>query len=544
VAQPDSPIHRYHDGTKHHFRSFARSLGYLDWATQPRPFRSYPGARAHPLFPSPGADAGSYTPRPAAYDSLFRPAGDPAPLSSGLLGDVLRHSLGLSAWKVLGRSRWSLRVNPSSGNLHPTEAYVVCGALSGLADSPAVYHYAAERHALEERCAFDAAAWAAAGGGPTVVLVALTSIHWRESWKYGERAFRYCQHDLGHAAASIALAAAMSGWQARILPSWPQRHVAILTGIDRDEDFVDAEREEPACVLALAPDAEVAPAVSPDPRLLHAIRSGRWAGRASQLSEDHVQWTFIDDVARATEDRGRPEGDAATPAGASPSADPDRALDARALVLQRRSAVAFDGVTSIGARAFFAMLSRAMPAPHAPWRVLWWPPRLHLLLFVHRVEGIAPGLYLLGRDAAGFDRLQASIRRHALGERIHDALPVICLARGDCRSMARRLSCDQDIAADGFFSLGMIAEFDASLAEYGPAFYRHLFWESGAIGQMLYLEAEAAGVRATGIGCFYDDPVHEVLGLEGHAFQSLYHFTVGAAVDDPRLTTETGYGWG
>jgi len=36
---------------------------------------------------------------------------------------------------------------------------------------------------------------------------------------------------------------------------------------------------------------------------------------------------------------------------------------------------------------------------------------------------------------------------------------------------------------------------------------------AGAIGQVLYLEAEAAGVRATGIGCFYDDPVHQVYGL-------------------------------
>jgi len=26
------------------------------------------------------------------------------------------------------------------------------------------------------------------------------------------------------------------------------------------------------------------------------------------------------------------------------------------------------------------------------------------------------------------------------------------------------------------------------------------------IGQVLYLEAEAQGVRATGIGCFFDDP--------------------------------------
>ena len=37
-------------------------------------------------------------------------------------------ALGLSAWKEYGGSRWALRCNPSSGNLHPTEAYVVAGA--------------------------------------------------------------------------------------------------------------------------------------------------------------------------------------------------------------------------------------------------------------------------------------------------------------------------------------------------------------------------------------------------------------------------------
>ncbi|TVR64991.1 MAG: hypothetical protein EA420_04215 [Candidatus Competibacteraceae bacterium] len=32
-------------------------------------------------------------------------------------------SLGLSAWKQHRGSRWALRCNPSSGNLHPTEGY-------------------------------------------------------------------------------------------------------------------------------------------------------------------------------------------------------------------------------------------------------------------------------------------------------------------------------------------------------------------------------------------------------------------------------------
>jgi hypothetical protein len=121
-------------------------------------------------------------------------------------------------------------------------------------------------------------------------------------------------------------------------------------------------------------------------------------------------------------------------------------------------------------------------------------------------------------------------------------LPLRMLEAGDARRLATQLSCHQDIAGDGAFSLAMIAGYQEALFTHGAWFYRRLFWEAGLIGQVLYLEAEAAGVRATGIGCFFDDPVHRVFGIEDLAFQSLYHFTVGGAVDDPRLTTLAPYG--
>ena len=61
------------------------------------------------------------------------------------------------------------------------------------------------------------------------------------------------------------------------------------------------------------------------------------------------------------------------------------------------------------------------------------------------------------------------------------------------------------------------------------------------IGQILYLAAEAYGLCGTGIGCFFDDAVHEILGLEDKRYQSLYHFTIGRPVEDPRLTTYPAY---
>jgi SagB-type dehydrogenase family enzyme len=561
-------VQQYHDGSKHHFTRFARSLGHLDWASQPNPFRSF-GVPAIPLSttlergldrpraPDPARETGVRPiGRGPTYDRLFGPKLGPPRVSWSAVGEVLRYALGLSAWKRAGGSRWALRVNPSSGNLHPTEAYVVVAPIAAVADTPAVYHYAPDRHALELRCRFDADAWVAACGDPSAVwLVALTSIHWRESWKYGERAFRYCQHDLGHAVAAVRLAAALAGWRVSMLSQWSHRAVAAVTGIDRDEDFVEAEREEPACVLAVTAE-EPPPSLADGWPLADAIRRGRWTGRASQLSEDHVEWTFIDEIASATADRGRGLPHASSGAGQPERGDRpsiptgqaalnrpvlERGLDARRVILSRRSALAFDGSSATPAAAFESLLSRVMPGPHAPWDALWWTPRVHFALFVHRVEGLAPGLYALVRDPDVLTRLKAACREEFSWERASEAVPLFLLARGDCRSLARRLSCDQDIAADGFFSLGMIAEFGPSLREHGQSFYRHLFWEAGFVGQVLYLEAEAAGARATGIGCFYDDPVHDVLGLEGDEFQSLYHFTVGAPVEDGRLTTEPGY---
>ena len=212
------------------------------------------------------------------------------------------------------------------------------------------------------------------------------------------------------------------------------------------------------------------------------------------------------------------------------------------IIRQRRSLLACDGRTSIPAEGFYRMLARTMPTPSdaIPWRAA-----IHFGLFVHRVEGIEPGLYAMARDPGKVEALKAAMHVHFAWEAPPGRpaeLPLFLLEGGDARELATQVSCRQEIAGEGAFSLGMLAEYQASLVAHGPSFYRRLFWEAGAVGQVLYLEAEAAGVRATGIGCFFDDPVHQVFGLRDLAFQSLYHFTVGGPVDDPRLTTLPAYG--
>jgi hypothetical protein len=261
------------------------------------------------------------------------------------------------------------------------------------------------------------------------------------------------------------------------------------------------------------------------------------------LSEDHVTWSIINEVAAATADHGVPARPGTEARDSDAARLSDRQIDARRTILNRRSAVAFDGTTSIARDVALRLFSALQATTGVPFDALWWSPRIHLFVFIHRVDGLDPGLYFLPRHPHVVDRLKAACSPSFAWDEVARTPLLFRLASGDSRAISQRLSCDQSIAGDGMFCVAMLADFDASLDEFGPSFYRHLFWEAGLIGQAAYLGAEAAGIRGTGIGCFYDDAVHELLGLKGHGFQSLYHFTVGMAVDDVRLTTEAAYEW-
>ncbi len=537
---PDSlrQVLDYHEATKHRFEGFAPGPGFLDWATQPDPFRRYAGARLIPLQPIAPADA-------PGYDAVFTPGQQPAPapVNHHSISQLFFDCLALSAWKRAGTSRWALRANASSGNLHPTEGYLVCGPVAGLCEQPMVCHYAPLEHGLEVRAEFDAALWnrLCTGFPAGTFFVALTSIHWREAWKYGQRAYRYCMHDAGHALGALAIAAAGLGWQARLLDDAGTQELAGLLGTSQPHS---AEAEEPdllvACMpVATAPSLPVLPA-----DVLHRFESLHWQGQPNLLSPSHVAWG-IETIARQVR---KPHGACAYDRFVTPPqtwSPRPRDIALRRMIRQRRSAVAMDGETRISRETFYRMLDQTLAVPDkVPFSTLPWKSQLHLALLVHRVDDIPPGLYLLVRDPAQVDVLQAVLTEADLWQKppgCPETLPLYCLIESDTRAAAREISCQQDIASDGCFSLAMLADYSMPLERYGPWFYPRLYWEAGMLGQLLYLEAEAAGIRATGIGCYFDDQMHAVLGLQDRRFQDLYHFTVGGAVDDIRLMTEPAY---
>lgn len=502
----------YHARTKHRAKQYAAGPETVDWDAQPNPFRVFEGSPriklpvvAHRLQ--------------ASFAALHQP-GAIAPAVPGLesVAALLELSMGLTAWKTFGPDRWALRSNPSSGNLHPTETYVLARQIPGLADG--LYHYASQDHTLEQRATLPP--------GEAGLWIGLSSIHWREAWKYGERGFRYCQLDIGHAAGALRYAAAALGWRAELSSGLDSDRLATLLGLDRAADFAGAEPEEAELLIALG-NAAAPP------------QGSGWIGQANQLDPRPMyDWPVIEEAAAAT--RGV-EQECAQPPVALPVLAPAAAGQAAGIILNRRSGQRFDPKFVLPQADFFGLLDSLLPRPQMPWDIWRFSPLLHPVIFVHRVAGIAPGLYALPRSSAAQAMMREIFRPEFLWGQVEgapDHLPLFQLSPGDFRVAARALNCHQAIAAESCFTLCLLSEF-GPVVRRNSWRYRQLHWEAGLLGQILYLQAEAISLRGTGIGCFFDDATHELLGIRDDTMQSLYHFTIGRPMIDERITTEPGY---
>jgi len=135
-----------------------------------------------------------------------------------------------------------------------------------------------------------------------------------------------------------------------------------------------------------------------------------------------------------------------------------------------------DASTAIPAATFFRMLARLVPTRDGrsmPWDALPWRPRIHLGLFVHRVNDCllvsTCSLGIRKRSRHSGKRCGVSSCGYAL-HRARMAFRYTAAKKGDCRTLAASVSCGQDIAGDGAFSLGMIADYmDSPWLSMAPA---------------------------------------------------------------------------
>jgi SagB-type dehydrogenase family enzyme len=239
-----------------------------------------------------------------------------------------------------------------------------------------------------------------------------------------------------------------------------------------------------------------------------------YGGRPNQLSREMTAYPRIDAIHAATKidhGVGAPEpgrsgaGDIKLPAPASST----RAFSD--VVRKRRSALDFvGGALSIS----MAQLSAILVATARPFFADFAATRfVQLYLYAHRVDGLEPGVYRFWSERAELELIKA----------------------GDQRVAAAGLSLGQDLAGNACVAFSMIAGIDRATRAHGDRGYRYVHFEAGAIGQRLYLAAEAQGLGATGIGAFFDDEVHRYLDLMPEQGQVVYHFAIGYPIPDPRV---------
>jgi SagB-type dehydrogenase family enzyme len=485
----------YHEFSKHTVESLRRAPHVLDWANMPDPFRHYEGVPVLDLPADPPA------PGAPALEILHHASGNtPARDGPRFLSELLFYSAAISASKLVPSTgdRYALRVNPSSGNLHPTEFHFLTRGLNDWPDG--LYHYRPSAHVAEQRALGDVGVNLSASSAPIVFV--LTSIAWREAWKYRDRAYRYCLHDIGHAWQSLTLAARAMGCDSFAIGEFEDDLVASSCRLHEDE--------WPMLVVELR--GESIPTREAD-----AGGAVWYGGHANQLSRETIAYPRIDAIHRST--KLGPCGQRATstvdpaPTGRGEIQLPAPAVSSLPfgeVARMRRSALDFVG----GGRSMtFSQLSAILTAVSQPLLADFETARfIQLYLYIHRIDGLDPGVYRYWPESAELE----------------------CIRNGDQRVVAAGLSLGQDLAGNACVAFSMIGGFNRAVRVHGDRGYRYVHFEAGAIGQRLYLAAEALGLRATGIGAFYDDQVHRYLNLRPEQGQVVYHFAIGYPVLDDR----------
>ena len=170
-------------------------------------------------------------------------------------------------------------------------------------------------------------------------------------------------------------------------------------------------------------------------------------------------------------------------------------------VRRRRSALDFDARTQAMERH---ELEKLLDFATRDWRADWRgncyshpapgersADFVQLYLYTHRVRDCESGVYR-------WDQANRKI------EQLH---------LGNVQRVAAFLSLEQALAGNSCFTVSMVADLGEVARVFGNRGYRYVYFEAGAIGQRLYVGAEALGWNATGIGAFYDDDVHRYLGF-------------------------------
>lgn len=488
----------YHRQTA--YRRGALSGGYLDWSARPSVYKDYRGL---PTVALPEDIRGFHKP---FFEVLFGGLGSDSGSRDWDLKGLTRTlvlSYGITALSGRGADAFFYRSVPSAGALYPCELYAAVQGLPDLEDG--LYHHDLARNRLVRlrtgRFLRSHRPWAAA--------FFVTALFYRSSWKYRDRAYRYCLLDSGHLVENVLLVLHSEGLTAQVLDRFDDGAVNAFLG-------VDPTREVCLAVLTVPHEGTEAEA--------EASQRGAppvfWReGPFEPVQPEACRMSPSDTVPRAILDahgatafgptsgpgwQSRPSPAALLKEGAPESVKrPEEVAETQSLsfaeAIWRR-------------RSYRNYVSQ--PVSSSVWHTLWHSVALRQVLCPALEVRVACG------DAQD---LPAGIYRWngAAGE-------MRLVKAGDFLSSSARACIDQDWLRHAVFHFAFIVRWPDLRESLGPRGYRAAMLDAGRLGQRVYLASTALGLGACGIGAFYDEELRRV--FDGDDDQDVLYVTASGPV--------------
>lgn len=489
----------YHEATKHSYVSVRMPGRGLDWENFPYPFKVY---RDAPKVELPGS-----FPSPAL--SVLEALGVVVPstgreLELRLVAELLFYSAGITRIKDYGWERVYFRAAPATGNLHETELYLVVGGGGEL--EPGVYHFdpcefslsQLRRGDYRERLARSTLSPEVRDSGLSIVL---SSVAWRNAWKYGPRSYRHWFWDGGALCANLLAVSRAEGLEPQVLMGFVDDEVNALIG-------AEPPREAAIAVVVLKGIESSPPDPSPptDPIPYRPMPYSRREVQYREIAEAHASSSLrdADEVAiwREGVTRLRPTGDL-NPSARSGLWGDLRPLRLGEAILLRGSARRFSRTSIRGdvLRAVTWAMSTPIEADFIP---RGWPTLLERFAIVNAVEGLDPGSY-----------------RHQLS-----SCELRPLKTGNFRRVAGYLCLEQDLGSDASVVFFLMSRLGEVLGHLGNRGYRAVQFEAGIRVGLAYLVAYSMGVGATGL-TFYDDDVREFFAPASDGMENMMVVALG-----------------
>ncbi|TMI67780.1 SagB/ThcOx family dehydrogenase, partial [Candidatus Bathyarchaeota archaeon] len=214
VVTDSTSVKTYHEATKHSEISLRTSGHYLDWENKPSPFKVYRNLPSIPLprdFPHPQEPALKAIRGELPRKTMKKP-------DLAVLAEILYFSGGLTRKMKFGSEPYYMRAASATGALYPIELYLVSGDIPGL--KAGVYHFNPIDFALVElrkgdfRSDLAIASEESSASSPFTIV--MTSLAWRNAWKYEARSYRHWFWDSGVITGNLSATCASEGLNCKL----------------------------------------------------------------------------------------------------------------------------------------------------------------------------------------------------------------------------------------------------------------------------------------------------------------------------------------